>query len=75
MTNKYTAVSKAGSVFNLARDQCASLVLQLHGGGFSEKQTRDTMIVMGRLDDGKEIKLNGWKIIKEKSNGANASTT
>lgn len=47
--------------------QIQELLLNLYGGGFTERQTRNAMLALGRLDDGEEVEIGKWTIRKVSS--------
>ena len=51
-----------GVVFHTKPEHMADIVLELNGGGWTEKQTAMAMADAAILRDGKEVKINGWTL-------------
>lgn len=51
-----------GVVFHAKTEHMVDIVLELNGGGWTEKQTARAMADAAILRDGKEVKINGWTL-------------
>lgn len=51
-----------GTTFNVPTQHLEGLVLELHGGGHTELQTRKAMLSSDKLRNGEEVRINGYKL-------------
>lgn len=51
-----------GVVFHVPRTKLAEVVLELSGGGYSEKSVREAMLNSDKLRSGAEVSINGFKL-------------
>jgi hypothetical protein len=58
-----------GTTFMVPTKHLAEVVLELHGGGYTELQTRKAMLSADKLRAGEEVQINGYKLKLENENG------
>lgn len=51
-----------GVVFHVPDEKLAEVVLELSGGGWTEKQTMSAMADSALLRQGRIVKINGYKL-------------
>ena len=51
-----------GTTFMVPTKHISEVVLELHGGGYNELQTRKAMLSSDKLRAGEEVRINGYKL-------------
>jgi len=51
-----------GVVFHAPKDKMVDIVLELNGGGYTERQVVSAMADASVLRDGNEVKINGYTL-------------
>ena len=51
-----------GTTRHIPTESLAKVVLELHGGGYTELQTRKAMLSSDKLRVGEEVRINGYKL-------------
>lgn len=62
---RYLATNSHGTTRVLTKNEVQLLLLELHGGGYSAKQTANVMADMARLDYGEAVTIKGYTIHQE----------